>query len=75
MSSDGSLRPGEEFIPAAEQKLDEYMARREQDKVRLSRANNLPIHCTGLIPSRNGLCPCGSGRKYKVCCRARKAYV
>ena len=24
---------------------------------------------------RNDLCPCGSGKKYKICCGARKAKV
>ena len=24
------------------------------------------------VPSRNGLCPCGSGRKYKNCCGKEK---
>lgn len=34
-----------------------------------------PIRVAGLLPPRNGPCPCGSGRKYKVCCRRVQPYV
>ena len=30
-----------------------------------------PVHIK--IPGRNDICPCGSGLKYKTCCRIKKA--
>lgn len=40
---------------------------KERRKVLKFREHGLPLRVPA-APSRNGECPCGSGRKYKRCC-------
>jgi uncharacterized protein YecA (UPF0149 family) len=69
---------GTEFIEHAEALLLDYEKLREVERARMLERDPedrrcLTIRTAGLVPRRNGLCPCGSGRKYKTCCRLRAA--
>lgn len=64
---------GADFVSWAEEKLAEYTERRKQ---MIERGGaSAPAITAGLLPARNKPCPCGSGRKYKHCCRVHHPYV
>ena len=63
---------GTEFLVRADAILERNL---ERKLAHVAVGRNAPIRTAGLIPPRNGLCPCGSGAKYKKCCRARVPYV
>lgn len=69
MSSNGETNT---FIECAEKRMVEYDA--EADKHR-KRGAKAPVRVRGLLPRRNESCPCGSGAKYKKCCRLRRPYA
>lgn len=47
----------------------------EKKRALLARGARPPIRQAGLLPARNGPCPCESGKKYKHCCRRVQPYV
>lgn len=53
---------GDEWVPDEPPELDEMAA-----------PMHPPIRADRLGVRRNGQCPCGSGRKFKKCCRNPKA--
>lgn len=65
---------GPDFIPYANDLLMRYTVEYGKARAR-SKSGRAPIRSAGLIPARNRECPCGSGKKYKSCCRVRVPYV
>lgn len=63
---------GTNFLVHANAILEQYLTKRESLVARTGKA---PIMTRGLLPRRNDPCPCGSGAKYKKCCRLRVPYV
>src|SRR4051794_22683306 len=65
-AADRAMAEAGEFIPACVSQIAAYWRRRRPLPARsgLSASAGLKPNKTG----RNDLCPCGSGRKYKVCC-------
>jgi preprotein translocase subunit SecA len=62
-------------VQDAEAEAEAFAAKLEEDKRRIESQMNLNLHSdeVDLIPSenrakRNDPCPCGSGKKYKLCC-------
>ena len=68
-------RSGQDFVDALREvlpDLDSVLAKRQALLRRLYRRalSRKTIRLQAPKPSRNELCPCGSGKKYKKCCGA-----